>query len=86
MQELFDQLFADARETLPLPYQPLALADAIAAVDHLSVQDRIDDSGFGLEERDLVNAVLSTSCSAPCSDAASTALMREVASPAGTSA
>jgi hypothetical protein len=54
MQELIDRIFADARETMPLPYQPLVFSDAIAALDHLSVQDRIDDSDLSLEDRDLV--------------------------------
>jgi pseudooxynicotine oxidase len=76
MQELFDRVFADARATLPLPHQPLALPDAVAAVDHLSMQDRLDASGLSPEESDLVNAVLSTSCSAPCSAAGLTAMMR----------
>ena len=34
------------------------LADAVAAVGQLSVQDRIDSSGLNVEERDMVNAVL----------------------------
>ena len=61
---------------MPLPYQPLALADAVAALDHLSMQDRLDEGGFTAEERDLLNAVLSTACSAPCADGALTAMMR----------
>jgi hypothetical protein len=76
MSELFERCFADARATLPLPDQPLALADAVAALDHLSMQDRLDQGQFTAEERDLLNAVLSTACSAPCSDGALTAMMR----------
>ncbi len=76
MNELFDRVFADAVATLPLPYQPLALGDAVTAVDHLSMQDRLDQSGLTSEEHDLANAVLSTACSAPCADAALTAMMR----------
>lgn len=79
MQELVDRVFADARETMPVPYQPLAFSDAVATVDHLSVQDRIDDSDLSLEDRDLVNALLSTSCSARCAEVGLTALMREYA-------
>jgi hypothetical protein len=81
MSELFERCFADARATLPLPHQPLALADAVAARDHLSMQDRLDQSGFTAEERDLLNGVLSTACSAPCSDCALTAMMRWFALP-----
>ena len=79
MQDAFVRLFADAREVFPLPYQPLALADAVAAVDQLSVQDRIDNSGLDVEERDMVNAVLSTSCSARCSESALTAMLHDYA-------
>jgi monoamine oxidase len=79
MEDAFSQLFADGREIFPLPHQPLAVPDAVAAVDQLSVQDRIDDSGLGAEERDLVNGVLSTNCSAPCSEAGLTAMMHDFA-------
>jgi pseudooxynicotine oxidase len=79
MQDAFGRLFADAREIFPLPHLPLALPDAVAAVDQLSVQDRINDSGLGVEERDMVNAVLSTSCSAPCSEAGLTSMMHDYA-------
>ena len=81
MQALFERLFVDARETLPLPHQPLANADAVTALDRLSMQDRIDASGFSLEERDLVNAVLSTACSAPCAHGGLTAMLRWYALP-----
>ncbi|TFV92802.1 FAD-dependent oxidoreductase [Blastococcus sp. CT_GayMR20] len=77
--ELFARLFPDARETFPLPHQPLALPDAVAALDQLSVQDRIDASHFTAEEVDLVNPVLSTTCSAPCSEAGLLTVMRELA-------
>jgi monoamine oxidase len=79
LAELFVRLFPDARETFPLPHRPLAVPDAVAALDHLSVQDRIDASGFTAEEADLVNPVLSTTCSAPCSDAGLLTVMRELA-------
>jgi monoamine oxidase len=76
LSELFERCFADARATMPLPYQPLAVADAVTALDHLSMQDRLDHSDFTAEERDLLNSTLATSCSAPCSDGALTAMMR----------
>jgi monoamine oxidase len=76
VSELFDRFFSDAQATMPLPHQPLALADAVASLDHLSVQDRLNEGGFCVEERDLLNAFLATACSAPCSDAALTAMMR----------
>jgi pseudooxynicotine oxidase len=76
VSELFERCFADARATMPLPYQPLAVADAVAALDHLSMQDRLDQGDFTAEERDLLNPTLATSCSAPCADGALTAMMR----------
>ena len=76
VSELFERCFADARATMPLPYQPLAVPDAVAALDHLSIQDRLDQSDFTAEERDLLNPTLATSCSAPCSDGALTAMIR----------
>jgi hypothetical protein len=81
MEELFGRLFADTRATMPLPHLPLTLEEAVSAVDHLSMQDRLDTSDLTPEERDLANAVLSTSCSARCSEAALTAMMRWYALP-----
>ncbi|MFD4422303.1 flavin monoamine oxidase family protein [Agromyces sp. NPDC058484] len=77
LQGAFDRLYPDARDIFPLPYQPLAVPEEVAAVDHLSVQDRIDASGLSADERDIVNAILSTSCSARCSESALTSMMRE---------
>jgi monoamine oxidase len=79
LAELYDRLFPDARETFPLPHQPLTAPAAVAALDPLSMQDRIDASGFTVEEADLVNPVLSTSCSALCSETGLLTLMREFA-------
>jgi monoamine oxidase len=79
LQEAFDRLYPDVREVLPLPHQPLAVPDAVTAVDHLTVQDRINGSDLSAEERDMINAVLSTSCSAPCSESGLTSMMRDFA-------
>ena len=76
MEELFGRLFADTRATMPLPHQPLTIEEAVSAVDDLSMQERLDTSDLTPEERDLANAVLSTSCSARCSEAGLTAMMR----------
>lgn len=79
LQEAFGRLYPDARDTFPLPHRPLALPEAVAAVDHLTVQDRIDSVDLSAQERDMVNALLSTSCSARCSEVALTSMMREFA-------
>jgi pseudooxynicotine oxidase len=76
MEELFGRLFADTRATMPLPHEPLTVREAVSAVDFLSMQDRLDTSDLMPGERDLANAVLSTSCSARCSEAGLTAMMR----------
>lgn len=79
MQDAFDRLYPDVRDILPLPYQPLAVPDAIAAADDLSVQDRLDASDLSAEERDIASAILGTSCSARCAESALTSMMREFA-------
>jgi monoamine oxidase len=81
LNDLFDRFFPDARETLPLPHQPLAFRDAVAQLDGQSVQDRLDHSDLEPEERELVGAILATACSAPCSESALTAMMRWFALP-----
>jgi monoamine oxidase len=81
MVELYERLFPDALARMPLPHLPLAVADAVAEVDHLSAQDAIDKGDFTAEERDLFNAILSTASSAPCADSAYTAMMRWFALP-----
>jgi monoamine oxidase len=81
MVALYERLFPDAMARMPLPHLPLAVADAVAAVDHLSAQDAIDKGDFSAEERDLLNAIVSTASSAPCADSAYTAMMRWFALP-----
>jgi len=81
MTALFERLFPDVLARMPLPHLPLAAADAVADIDHLSTQDAIDKGGFTAEERDLLNALLSTCSSAPCADSAYTAMLRWFALP-----
>ena len=77
--ELFQRLFSDARETFPLPHLPFAVPEAVAALDALSVQDRLDATELSTTERDLAGALLSTATSAPLEDAGLLTMMREVA-------
>jgi monoamine oxidase len=81
MTELFERLFPDVLARMPLPHLPLAVADAVADIDHLSAQDAIDKGSFTAEESDLLNALLSTCSSAPCADSAYTAMLRWFALP-----
>ena len=64
LAELFQRLFSDARETFPLPYQPFAVPEAVAALDALSIRDRLDATELSSAERDLAGALLGTGTSA----------------------
>jgi monoamine oxidase len=75
----FERIFADAREVCPLPHQPFALPDAVAALDGVSLQDRLVATDLPDTERDLANAMLCTSASAPCADVGLLTLLREFA-------
>ncbi|MGY1805935.1 flavin monoamine oxidase family protein [Blastococcus sp. SYSU D00669] len=75
----FEALFADAREAFPLPHQPFAAADAVARLDGLSVLDRLVATDLPPVDRDLANAMLSTSASARCDESGLVHLMREFA-------
>jgi pseudooxynicotine oxidase len=79
LAEAFGRVFADVRTAMPLPYQPFAVPDAVAALDGLSVQDRLDATDLPALERDLLSAVLSTAASAPCAETGLLTLMREIA-------
>jgi monoamine oxidase len=75
----FDRIFADAREVCPLPHQPFAVPDAVAALDGVSLQDRLDATDLPEVERDLANSMLCVSASAPCADVGLLTLLREFA-------
>ena len=75
-----DKFFAEAKEALPLPYQPLSNED-IGRLDAQSVQDRIDALDVTEEERDILNAILSLCCSAKCSEGGLVTLLKWYALP-----
>ena len=79
LAEVFGRLLPEARETFPLPHQPLAVPDAVVALDGLSMQDRLDATELSAADRDLVGALLCTSASAPNSEAGLLTLMHEMA-------
>ncbi|MGY1615354.1 flavin monoamine oxidase family protein [Geodermatophilus sp. SYSU D00691] len=79
LEELSGRLLAEARDVVPLPYEPLAVPEAVSALDGLSLQDRIDAAGLSAEDRDLANAMFSTAASAPCAEAGFLTVLREVA-------
>ncbi|MGY1665815.1 flavin monoamine oxidase family protein [Geodermatophilus sp. SYSU D00696] len=79
LTEVFARLLPEGREVFPLPHLPLAVPDAVAALDGLSVQDRLDATELSAADRDLAAALLSTSASAPNSEAGLLTLVREIA-------
>ncbi|WP_156727210.1 flavin monoamine oxidase family protein [Streptomyces apocyni] len=48
--ELLTQLFADTEQFLPRPLEPLAAADKVRALDHLSLRDRISQLSLGTRD------------------------------------
>jgi monoamine oxidase len=76
---LFQRVFPDARAAFPLPYQPFAVADAVASLDAFSLRDRLDTTELSAAERDLAAALLGTGTSAPLEDAGLLTMMRELA-------
>ncbi|MEA2248277.1 MAG: pseudooxynicotine oxidase, partial [Solirubrobacteraceae bacterium] len=66
-----------SREVLERPHDPMYKLDALAAVDGMTVQDRIDQlTDLSAEDRDLNNAVWSLCSSAHCRDAGLVAMLR----------
>jgi len=79
LSEVFGRLLPEGREVFPLPHLPLAVPDAVAALDGLSVQDRLDATELSAVDRDLAAALLCTSASAPNAEAGLLTLVREMA-------
>ena len=75
IEDAMERFCHDARTVLARPHEPLS-QDAIAAVDGLSVQDRIDELGLDRERTDLLNALWSLCCSARCTEGGLVAMLR----------
>ncbi|MCG2620784.1 FAD-dependent oxidoreductase [Arthrobacter sp. I2-34] len=77
--ELLDEpnqrLLAQARELIPLPYQPLA-NPAVKGVDHQSVAESIDALGLPEEQRQLLRTFWSLNFNGRIQDAALTQALR----------
>lgn len=77
LEPSLERFFGDRAATaLPRPFEPLFDATEIAAIDDLSIQQRIDALSFDAEERDLAGAVWSLCAATNCSEAAYTAMVR----------
>lgn len=59
---LLDRFFADAKEALPKPFDPL-FGDRHEAIDRLSVEDRLTEIELTAEARMIVAGLLSAMCS-----------------------
>ncbi len=66
----------DARDVLEQPYTPLLHRDRLAAIDGLTVQDRIDEIEVTQEQRDLLSGIWSVACSAKCTEAGLVTMLR----------
>jgi len=65
----------DAERVLERPYDPLR-SEGIAELDHLSVQDRLDQLGLPTEQRDVLAGLWSTCCSALCREGGLMTMLR----------
>jgi monoamine oxidase len=81
IEEASDRFCSDAADVLPRPYEPLWCEEAMAAIDALSVQDRIDKLDLTAEQRDLLNSLWATCCSARCGEGGLVAMLRWYALP-----
>jgi pseudooxynicotine dehydrogenase len=61
---------------LPQPYEPLLRADALAAIDGLTIAERIDQLDLDEEERDVLVAELESVAHAPLGDAGGLSIAR----------
>jgi monoamine oxidase len=69
MEAVIRRFYSDAHELMQRPHEPAFWSDGVAALDGVSVQERIDQmSDLTDEDRQLLNANLSVTCSAPCRD------------------
>ncbi len=70
-----ERLVPDAMDVFPNPFTPFANPE-LAAVDRLSIADRVESCAFTDDERDFVLAVLASNLSADPADAALTHMLR----------
>jgi monoamine oxidase len=81
-EELFEllaegatQFCNEAERLFPRPYEPL-FTEGVTALDHLSVQDRLNSLGLSDEQRDVLSGFWATACHAPCAEAGLVTMLR----------
>lgn len=72
----WDRFVAGCGEYLPQPYDPLLRADALAAIDGLTIAERVDQLDLSTEERDVLVAELESVAHAPLEDAGALSIAR----------
>ncbi|MGW0953496.1 flavin monoamine oxidase family protein [Streptomyces sp. NPDC001212] len=76
IESVMDKVVQDAREVFDRPFEPFLRSEALARVDKLSIQDRIDALDLSQEEKDLANGLWGAMGSAPCSEVGLVAALR----------
>ena len=72
----WDRFVAGCDDYLPQPYDPLLRADALAAIDGLTIAERIDQLDLSAEEHDVLVAELESVAHAPLEDAGALSIAR----------
>jgi monoamine oxidase len=72
----WDRFVAGCDAYLPQPYDPLLAAGALAAIDRLTIAERVDELALDAEERDVLVAELESVAHAPLDDAGALSIAR----------
>lgn len=76
LNEAMHRFCHDAQEVFERPFDPLFKAEAVAAIDGLSVRDRLDTLDLPRETLDLLNGQWASDCSAPIAEAGLSVALR----------
>jgi monoamine oxidase len=76
INEVMEKVVEGARDVFDRPFEPFLRPEALAEVDKMSIQDRIDSLDISQEEKDLANGLWGAMGSAPCSEVGVVAAMR----------
>ncbi|MCZ9884712.1 flavin monoamine oxidase family protein [Arthrobacter sp. B2a2-09] len=76
INSVMEKVVEGAREVFDRPFEPFLHPEALAEVDKLSIQDRIDSLDISQEEKDLANGLWGAMGSAPCNEVGIVAAMR----------
>jgi len=72
----WDRFVEGVRESLPLPYEPLAHIDRLARIDGLTIQERIDELELDEEEREVLAAECESLAHGLLDDAGAVSVLR----------